>query len=64
MPLTKAVEEVDWRQVLSPGDREPVVAAFEALTPRGAVFLAELASVGYFGAEMIAAVDPGAVRFW
>lgn len=60
-PLTDAAEGIDWKKTPT---GQPGQNAFEALTPQGAVFLAELATLGFFGPEMIAAVEPSAVSVW
>ena len=57
--LTEAAEGTDWQQTT-----EGNVIQFEALTPEGAVFLTELATLGYFGPETCAAVQPAAVALW
>ena len=49
-PLSPAALGVDWDASLH-ANEGALVARYEALTPEGAVYLAELAEIGTFGEE-------------
>lgn len=62
MALTDAAEGLDWEQKTEQ-EGAHVINRFEALTPRGAVFLTELAEIGFFGDATAAALSPSSILF-